>query len=159
VTDDADRLREAYEAHAARLLRLCVLVAGRVDVGEEIVQETFLRAARALSRLPSEDVGPYLRTTALNLWRNRLRRLAFERRTHWRVVPAGELPFEERDELWRAVRRLPRRQRACLVLRYYEDLSEREAARLLGCSVGTVKSLSSRGLDRLRREMRDVDRG
>ena len=157
----ADTLRRAYEDHGARLLRLATLLAGSRDVGEEIVQEAFVRAATALHRLSDEEMGAYLRTIALNVWRNRLRRLAIERRLRvpWIAMSQDERPFEERDALWRAIRRLPPRQRACLVLRYYEDLSERETATLLGCSVGTVKSQSSRGIARLRREMQGVDGG
>ena len=55
--------------------------------------------------------------------------------------------------LWAATRRLPRRQQAVLVLRYYEDLSEAEIARVLGLPVGTVKTLARRGLARLRRSL------
>jgi RNA polymerase sigma-70 factor (sigma-E family) len=157
----ADKLRRAYEHHGAGLLRLATLMAGSGDVGEEIMQETFVRAATALTRLSDEETGPYLRTVALNVWRNRLRRLTIERRVRmpWIATSKDEQSFEERDALWRAMRRLPPRQRACLVLRYYEDLSERETATVLCCSVGTVKSLSSRGLARLRREMQHVDGG
>jgi RNA polymerase sigma-70 factor (sigma-E family) len=157
----ADTLRRAYEHHGARLLRLATLVAGSRDVGEEIVQEAFVRAATALPRLSDEEIGPYLRTVALNVWRNRLRRLTIERRIRmrWIAQSQDERPFEDRDALWRAIRRLPPKQRACLVLRFYEGLSERETAAVLGCSLGTVKSLSSRGLARLRREMQGVDGG
>jgi RNA polymerase sigma factor (sigma-70 family) len=62
-----------------------------------------------------------------------------------------------RDALQRALDRLPYRQRAALVLRFYEDLSERQTAHALGCAVGTVKSLVSRGLRTLREEMRDEE--
>jgi RNA polymerase sigma-70 factor (sigma-E family) len=157
----ASALRRAYERHGARLLRLAILVAGSRDVGEEIMQEAFVRAATALPRLSDEETGPYLRTVAINVWRNRVRRLQLERRVRmpWIATSGDERSFEDRDALWRAMRRLPPRQRACLVLRYYEDLSERQTATVLGCSVGTVKSLSSRGLARLRREMQGVDRG
>ena len=62
---------------------------------------------------------------------------------------AGQVVVE-RDEVWTALLRLPPRMRAVLVLRHYEDLSEAEVARLLGCGIGTVKSQSSRGLARLR---------
>jgi len=58
----------------------------------------------------------------------------------------------DRAVLRSAVLRLPRRQRACVVLRYYEDLPEREVASLLACSIGTVKSQTSRALARLRKE-------
>ena len=152
-----DRLQQAYVAHARGLLRLCILVSGKKDVAEELVQETFLRAASALERLAEDEVGPYLRATSMNLWRNRLRRLALERRVHPTRRQDSEVPFEDRDELWRAIQHLPPRQRACLVLRYHEDLTEQQTAVLLHCSIGTVKSQTSRALASLRKELRDAD--
>lgn len=82
-------------------------------------------------------------------------------RRRWRgEEPTGELPerpgkspqegIGEREWLWQALGRLPRRQRAVLVLRFYEDLTEAQVAGLLGCSVGTVKSQASRALAKLR---------
>jgi RNA polymerase sigma factor (sigma-70 family) len=65
---------------------------------------------------------------------------------------------EDRELLWTALGRLPERQRAALVLRFYEDLSEAQVAEILRCRPGTVKSLVSRGLERLRIEMRGEDR-
>ena len=149
-----DPLLEAYERHAGALLRLCLLLTGRQDVAEDIVQEAFVRSAPALGRLRAEEVRPYLRAVALNLWRNRLRRAALEHRLRLARTTKEELPFEERDALWAAIRRLPPRQRSCLVLRYYGELSERETADALGCSVGTVKSQTSKALARLRKELR-----
>ena len=70
-------------------------------------------------------------------------------------VPAGDDPAEQqalRDAMWRAVMRLPARQRAMVVLRYYEDLSEAQTAEVLGVSVGTVKSAVSRALGKLRED-------
>ena len=61
--------------------------------------------------------------------------------------------MEDRDELWTALERLPQRQRAAIVLRYYEDLSESRIAELLQCRPGTVKSLLSRGLEAMRTEI------
>lgn len=150
-----DSLRLAYEAHYVPLLRLCVLVTGRRETAEDLVHEAFVRVAGRLDGLGDEEIGPYLRAAALNLWKNRLRRLALERRRPTQPAPSDELAFEEKDEVWAAVRRLPARQRACLVLRYFEDLTERETADLLGCSVGTVKSQTSRAIERLRRELGD----
>jgi DNA-directed RNA polymerase specialized sigma24 family protein len=76
-------------------------------------------------------------------------------------VPVDGYSDEHREDaivLWAATRRLPPRQRAVLVLRYYEDLSEAEIARVLGIPVGTVKSLARRGLATLRRSL-DAPRG
>jgi len=61
---------------------------------------------------------------------------------------------EGREEMWAALQRLPHRQRAVIVLRYYEDLSERQAADVLGCSVGAVKSLTNRAVESLREQMK-----
>jgi RNA polymerase sigma factor (sigma-70 family) len=135
-----DSLAAAWEAHRAPLLPLAVLLTGRQDVAEDLVQEAFVRAAERLPSLASDAVRPYLRATVLNLWRKRIRRLSLERRVHLEPTPPVELSFEERDALWAAIRRLPPRRRACLVLRHYEDLTEGETADLLGCSIGTVKS-------------------
>jgi len=159
VESDADKLGAAYGHHRGALLRLAVLLAGRQDVAEDLVQEAFSRAAERLPTLSQDAQRAYLRATVLNLWRNRLRRLAMERRVRHEPLAVEEVAFEERDRLWAAVRRLPARRRACLVLRYYEDLSERETAALLGCSVGTVKSQTSKALRQLKQELGDEDRG
>jgi RNA polymerase sigma factor (sigma-70 family) len=87
----------------------------------------------------------------VNRWRNRHRHRLVERR-HRSDPPPIRPGFEDAAVLWDAVVRLPARQRATLVLRFYEDLSVDETAALLGCSAGTVKSQTSRGLERLRRE-------
>jgi RNA polymerase sigma factor (sigma-70 family) len=128
-------------------------------MGEDLVQEAFARATNKLPDLEIDAVRPYLRATVLNLWKNRLRRLSLENRFRNAPLRAEELAFEERDALWSAIRRQPARRRACLVLRYFEDLTEKETAELLGCSVGTVKSQTSRALARLRQELNDADRG
>jgi RNA polymerase sigma-70 factor (sigma-E family) len=147
-----DRLRLVFERNGVALLRLCTLLTKRREDAEDLVQDSFIRLAPKLEGLSDEMVWPYLRQIALNLWKNRLRRLALEIRVraHRSVEPqsAGST-YEERDQVWAAIIELPPRQRACVVLRYYEDLTEREAASLLGCSVGTVKSQTSKALARL----------
>lgn len=150
---EAGKLREAFLSHYPGLLRMCVLVTGRREVAEDLVQEAFVRAAGAIERLPADEIRPYLRAAAMNIWRNRLRRLALERRAQPTLLPAEEVSIEERHALWETIRKLPAGQRACLVLRYYEDLSERETARILGSAVGTVKSQTSRALRRLRKDL------
>lgn len=154
-----EALRAGFERHYGALVRFCALVSGEPHAAEDLAQEAFVRAADRIERVGADKVGAYLRRTALNVWKNRLRRLAVERRARAREPerPLGGSPPEERDVVWSAVRRLPAGQRACLVLRYYEDLSERETAEVLGCSVGTVKSQTSRALTRLRKELKDED--
>jgi RNA polymerase sigma-70 factor (sigma-E family) len=150
-----EALRAAYEEHYVPLLRLCILLSGDRQVAEDIVQDAFVRVAPRVGEIGAEHLAPYLRRVVVNLWKNRLRSLTRERRARARsaIDPVTEpLGREDRTALREAVLRLPKRQRACLVLRYYEDLREREVASLLGCSIGTVKSQTSRALARLRKE-------
>jgi RNA polymerase sigma-70 factor (sigma-E family) len=147
-----DRLRLVFETSSVPLLRLCTLLTKRREDAEDLVQESFIRLAPKLEGLSDEMVWPYLRQIAINLWKNRLRRLALEIRVraHRYVEAQSEgSAYEERDLVWAAVLELPPRQRACVVLRYYEDLNERVTAAVLGCSVGTVKSQTSKALGRL----------
>lgn len=155
VMQAQEALRAAYEEHYGSLLRLCILLSGNRQVAEDIVQDAFVRVAPKLAEVDPEHTAPYLRKVALNLWKNRLRSLTRERRARDRSVDepiTDSVGHEDRADLWTAVLRLPKRQRACLVLRYYEDLPEREVAALLGCSIGTVKSQTSRALGRLSKE-------
>lgn len=150
-----EALRAAYEEHYVPLLRLCVLLCGDRQVAEDMVQDAFVKIAPRIGEVAPPQLGPYLRRVAVNLWKNRLRSLTRERRARDRSVttsPIADASHEDRTLLRSAVLRLPRRQRACVVLRYYEDLPEREVASLLGCSIGTVKSQTSRALARLRKE-------
>jgi RNA polymerase sigma-70 factor (sigma-E family) len=148
-------LRRAFEAHYEGLVRMGTLLTGRKDVAEDLVQEAFVRAASRIESLPPDEIRPYLRAAVVNLWRNRLRRLSTERRHDEPPRDVAFPPIEDRDAMWRAISELPRRQRACVVLRYYEDLTEREAAQVMGCSVGTIKSQTSRALARLRKGFDD----
>jgi RNA polymerase sigma-70 factor (sigma-E family) len=154
-----DVLRLAFERHRVALFRLAGLLSGDPGDAEDIVQDAFLRAGPKLPGLPEDQQLPYLRTVCLNVWRSRNRRLAVTRRHASRRAPdmVMDPSLEERDEMWQAILRLPARQRACLVLRFYEDLPERQTAEVLGCSVGTVKSQTSRGLAKLRGEFGDGD--
>ncbi len=150
-------LRVAFEDHYAALVRYCGLLAGRADVAEDLAMDTFVRSAERLDGVNPDATGLYLRRAATNLWRNWIRRLSLERRARVSAPDETSVRHEDIDTLWEAVQRLPDRQRACIVLRYYEDLSERDTAAVLGCAVGTVKSHTSRALSRLRKEIGDVD--
>jgi RNA polymerase sigma-70 factor (sigma-E family) len=160
ISETHAALREAFERHYVTLLRLGTGLVGHRDVAEDIVQEAFVRVAPKLERLNHEEIGPYLRRVVVNLSRDRFRRLAVEiryLRNRARNEPDPPSSFEDRQLLWRGVLQLPIRQRACVVLRFYEGMSEVEVAEVLECSVGTVKSQTSRALSKLRRELGDED--
>jgi RNA polymerase sigma-70 factor (sigma-E family) len=134
---------------------LAVLLCGDRSVAEDVVAEAFARVLPRWRRGVVEEFWPYLRTAVVNQVRNNSRRSRSA--IAWRhrqpdppVAQSAEHGVAERAVLGAALAGLAPMQRRALVLRFFEDLSEAEAARLLGCSVGTVKSSASRGLARLR---------
>jgi RNA polymerase sigma factor (sigma-70 family) len=102
-------------------------------------------------------MAAYLRRTIVNLHTSHLRRRRVEREWIGRQPPPAELERAydpgPRDELWEAMRSLSPRQRSAIVLRFYEDLTERDAAQVLGCSVGALNQLVVRALAALRRHV------
>lgn len=153
-----EEFREFVAARSAALLRTAYLLAGDWATAEDLLQTALTKTYLAWKRLGGiEAVEPYARrvlvNTATSWWR---RRWHGERPTELLPERAGPDQIEEqleRDALWRHVQSLPVRQRAVLVLRFYEDLSEVQTAELLNISVGTVKSQSSRALNTLRRRL------
>ncbi|NJP93191.1 SigE family RNA polymerase sigma factor [Nonomuraea sp. FMUSA5-5] len=135
------------------LLRYGYVLAGNPHDAADLVQEALLRLRGAWPRLRSkESPESYVRTTMarlhLSVWRLRRRELLawdLPDGTHEDTLPRGD----ERT-LWQALSGLPRKQRAVLVLRYYEQLTDAEIANVLGISRGTVRSQASRALDKLR---------
>lgn len=159
-TEGTGRLGELYRRHAPDAVRLAYLLSGDRGLAEDLVQDAFVRLYGRFQDLRNPDAFSwYLRRTVVNLVRSHFRHVKVERahaRRELQARPVGGRAgpdVEARDELWQALGRLPERQRAALVLRFYEDLSEAQVADLLACPVGTVKSLVSRGLQRLRAEM------
>ena len=156
-------LGELYARHAGAAVGLAYLLTGDRYLAEDLVQEAFVRLAGRFRHL--RDAGAfesYLRRTVVNLFTSQLRRRRLERayvkREAARPSAAHEDPdVESRDELWRAVQRLPERQRAVVVLRYYEDLSEREVATTMRCSNAAAKSLIQRGTQALRTDVGAAD--
>jgi RNA polymerase sigma-70 factor (sigma-E family) len=149
----AESFDELYDLHATRALRLAVLLVGDRDVAEDLVADAFARVLPHWRRGSVLDFGPYLRTAVVNAFRARIRRDAREHDLAVPPAPADDDLAEliaDRAALGAALRRLPDRQRAAIVLRYYEDLSERDVAELLGCPLGTAKASIWRGLARLR---------
>ncbi|MEH1015531.1 SigE family RNA polymerase sigma factor [Micromonospora sp. CPCC 206060] len=153
-----EEFREFVAARSAALLRTAYLLAGDWATAEDLLQTALTKTYLAWKRLGGiEAVEPYARRVLVNTstswWR---RRWHGERPTE--VLPERAVPDEieqqvERDVLWQHLRALPARQRAVLVLRYYEDLSEAQTAALLNISPGTVKSQTSRALATLRRRL------
>jgi RNA polymerase sigma-70 factor (sigma-E family) len=145
-----------FSAHADDLLRLAVLLVGERGAAEELVQEAFTRLWQRWGSLrdPGASIG-YLRVTIVNLARGSFRRRMLRARSSGMVglAPASVDPPDvaERLDLLRALGRLSPRKRACLILRFYSDLTEEETARTLGVAVGTVKSQTHRALAQLAR--------
>ena len=145
-------------AHVDDLLRTAYLIAWDEAEAEDLVQECLFKVARRWPRVRSMDQPrAYARRILINLATDGARGRA-RRRVELDPPPPGVAersvdPFAALDihvELVEALRLLPPRQRAALVLRYFHDLTESQAAEVLGCSPGTVKSNTSRGLARLR---------
>ena len=150
------RLADLYLSYSDGAVRLAYLLTGDRSVAEDLVQDAFVKLAGRFADL--RDPGAfeaYLRKTVVNLARMHFRRRRLERaylhRERREPRPNATLPdVAAYEEMKRALLSLPHRQRAALVLRYYEDLSEAQIAEVLRCRPGTVKSLLSRGVRGLR---------
>jgi RNA polymerase sigma-70 factor (sigma-E family) len=146
-----------FAQHYERLCRLGFLLTGDPAQAEELAQDALVRTWRRWRLLSKPDnPATYARKVLVNWHRSLLRRALVEARYRYRDRPTEGFSDEHREDaivLWAATRRLPPRQQAVLVLRYYEDLSEAEIARVLGIPAGTVKTLARRGLARLRRSL------
>lgn len=145
---------DAFYAEQRRpLRRLAYLLTGNWAEAEELAQDALERTFRAWDRISDRDKpGAYSRTVLLNRHRSLLRRAMVEAKhtvTHADAEHPGDLS-EDRLVLWAAVSSLPVRHRQAVVLRFYEDLGDADIAEMMGCPVGTVKSLIHRGLARLR---------
>ncbi|TDD85632.1 SigE family RNA polymerase sigma factor [Actinomadura rubrisoli] len=149
-----------YQEHQTGLVRMAVLLVGDEATAEDVVQDVFLRMQDRPPRLDDEGkLLAYVRAAVLNGCRMTLRR----RRVMWRYTEPHEPPIwsaesavllgEDRREVMRALRRLPRRQREALVLRYYLDLSDDEVSAAMGIRPGTVRSTMARALGALAREL------
>ncbi|MEU8259129.1 SigE family RNA polymerase sigma factor [Micromonospora sp. NPDC048999] len=153
-----EEFREFVAARSNALLRTAYLLAGDWATAEDLLQTALTKTYLAWKRLGGiEAIEPYARRVLVNTstswWR---RRWHGERPTEVLPERAGVDEIEQqldRDALWRHLQALPARQRAVLVLRFYEDMSEAQTAALLEISPGTVKSQTSRALSTLRRRL------
>ena len=163
---DADiGVAQLYRDHRLALVRLAMMLVDDLHTAEDVVQDAFGRLHARWRRLRDPGAAQaYLRTAVVNGCRSALRR----RRTARLFIPprlshepgadTTALLAEEHRAVIAALRRLPRRQREVLVLRYWSDLSESEIAEGLGIPRGTVKSASSRGLSKLAALLSDTER-
>ena len=151
-----------YKASALGLIRMAYVVLGDLPSAEDVVQEAFVGLYRRWDRL-ADPAGAtyYLRTSVLNGCRSALRRRAVRRRpladppsavSAEMVVLGGE----EREDVIRALRRLPDRQREVLILRFYAELPDEQIARVMGIRPGTVRSTAFRALDALGRTLKET---
>lgn len=151
--EGSEGLEALLAERGTALLGTAVLLAGSRAAGEDLLQAALERLVRNWSRVGSNKEA-YLRRTLYHLavdgWRVRRRRPEVLAEVEPPGQPDGTDAVHLRHALLQALAGLPPRQRAVLVLRYWQQLTEAEAAEVLGCSVGTIKSTTSRGLARLR---------
>ncbi|WP_067181269.1 SigE family RNA polymerase sigma factor [Microtetraspora niveoalba] len=151
--DDDSRFADFVAARADALLRYGYVLSGDPHDAADLTQEALLRLHRAWSRVCGKDnPESYTRRIMarlhISVWRRRRRERLF-----WELpdqASPGTLPSETEQDLWQALKGLPRKQRAVIVLRYYEQLTDAEIATVLGVSRGTVRSHASLGLSKLR---------
>jgi RNA polymerase sigma-70 factor (sigma-E family) len=158
------KLEELYVQHLPGAVSLAYLLTGNHHQAEDLAQDAFVRLCGRFRHLRDPQAfGAYLRKTVVNLHLSALRRRRVERAYLERhradvVETRSEIPdVTGGRDLWSLLQRLPTRQRAAVVLRFYEDLSEREAAAVLGCSLAAAKSLVARGMQTLRDQLRGED--
>lgn len=151
------------QAHRPGVFRLAYLLLGDVDDAEDVAQETFIRAHRAIARFDtSREMRPWLLRIATNLARNKRRSMRRFLAALQRLVlaepsltqaPSTENTASENlraQQLWQAVRRLPHNDQEIIYLRHFLEVSESEASDVLGIALGTVKSRAHRALAKLK---------
>jgi RNA polymerase sigma-70 factor (sigma-E family) len=145
---------EIFVSQHRRALRLAYVLTADRALAEEVVADVFVSMYPHWKRGRVDDVGAYVRRAVVNRVNSAFRRRAVRRNTAMPAprtsADAADVGVDDRDAVHRALLALPVGQRAAVALRYLDDLSEAEAAQVLGVSVGTVKSQVSRGLMRLR---------
>lgn len=146
---EALEVERVYLDQRMALLRLAFLLTGSRDRADDIVQTAFAVAQARWATI--ENPGGYLRRVVVNQAKDQQRR-GYRNRSVGVAEPVTHQP--ELDETWAELRHLPSRQRAVVVLRFYDDMSLVEIARLLGRPEGTVRSDLHRALDNLRRTLR-----
>lgn len=153
-------LEELVASRGSGLLRFALMLCGDPHLAEDLVQSALAKAHRRWARIAkTERPEAYLKKMIVNehlgWWRRRSSRevpTALDRERPGSDSAAG---LAERDAAWALLATLPKRQRAVLVLRYYEDLSDEQIASVLGCAASTVRSNAARALAALRETIPD----
>jgi RNA polymerase sigma factor (sigma-70 family) len=145
AADERQAFVELYLRRYDAIVRLAFLLTGSNETAQDLVHDAFVRVHRAGARVEHPDA--YLRTAVVNACNSHHRRAAVSRRFRAEPAPPVEL---EADELSDALARLTPRQRAAIVLRYWNDCTEADIAATLGCRTSTVAGLLQRGLASLR---------
>jgi RNA polymerase sigma-70 factor (sigma-E family) len=161
MRDEPTGFRDFVAGRSPALLRTAWMLTGDAQLAEDLLQTALARTWPHWSRIEGGHPEAYVRRVMVRTYGSWWRRA-------WRgETPVAELPeptarpadayraVDDRATLTAALARLPRRQRQVVVLRYYDDLSERDVAAMLGCSVGTVKSQAAKGLAKLRTALAD----
>lgn len=159
---DAAEFTAFVVARSPSLLRTAYLLTGDERAAEDLLQTALLSTLRHWRRIRErESLEPFVRRVMVNERRSWFRRRASTEVTvasvEDRPGPDVHARVDDGELIRRALLSLPPRQRATLVLRFFDDLAEAEVANILGCSVGTVKSQTSKALARLRGVLTDVD--
>ena len=157
ITDDAS-FAEFVAQRQRLLLRFAMVLTGDSGLAEDIVAEVLARAYQRWARIGAvDDTNAYVRRMIVNeytsWWRKRRRLVSHALDDYDVPTPDHAGQHAEREEMVQRLARLPRRQRAAVVLRFYEGLPDAEIATILGCSEGTVRSHVSRGLAALRLDL------
>jgi RNA polymerase sigma-70 factor (sigma-E family) len=155
VADRELEFKAFFDAEFLPLRRLAYLLTSDWSEAEDLAQEAMVRVYRAWTRITErERPGVYARAVLVNKHRSMLRRAKVEAKHAIARHPDPQTPTADLGEdqvvVWEALSKLPSREREALVLRYFEDLPQQEIAQVLGCPVGTVKSLTHRALGRMR---------
>ena len=153
-------MRESFEeyvsARTGQLHRFAYVLCGDRHLAEDLVQDVLARAHRRWARIEAERPDSYLRAAIVRAhlsWRRRrasTEKVLAEPPDPGDAVPDFTSQLAVRDELWTLLARLPKAQRAVLVLRFYEDLDDHRIADVLGCAPGTVRVHASRAMGTLR---------
>ena len=166
TTKERDTLvTDLFAAEGARLVRMARLFTDDRNAAEDLVQEAFIRLHRAAHRIKDPaKAAPYLRSIVINLARDHNRRGLMSLR-HQEALPAGSTPEapedalvldEQKRQIIEQLRELSPRQRDCILLRYYLELTEVETGEALGISNNSVKTHTRRGMDALRARLGEL---